>query len=107
MTQTVDYRLRRVTKIDRQAAGVRERKCYCGNERQADCRGGASFFSNGGLSDIPYYSECTGGTCEAYTTEYERDGPGGTPSTPVPTPVPTPAPTPLPTPVPTPAPRSF
>eukprot|EP00754_Rhynchopus_humris_P028606 Rhum_TRINITY_DN15167_c6_g1::Rhum_TRINITY_DN15167_c6_g1_i2::g.141825::m.141825 len=99
MTQTRTFTLKLVDSIDTGNAtlGLRERRCFCAEERGAACRGGASTFSNSGATDVPYYSECAaGGFCELHTTAYEREGDAATsvPDTPVPeTPIPdTPAP---------------
>ena len=84
MTQSRTFTLKVVDSVD--TANLRSRRCYCADESGVDCRGGASFFSNAGASDVAYYSECdtVSGECELHTTTYEKS----LPDTPVPTPVP-------------------
>ena len=102
MTQTRTFTLKLVDSIDtgNAALGLRERRCFCAEERGAACRGGATTFSNTGDTDVPYWSECPAGSfCELHTTAYEREGdadtPAATPTPPAATPTP-PAATPTP-----------
>ena len=72
MTQSRTFALKVVDSVD--TANLRSRRCYCADESGVDCRGGASFFSNAGASDVAYYSECdtASGKCELHTTAYEK-----------------------------------